>query len=331
MNKVNQITSSKQLCKKENLTSINLPSKLEHLIAQCKEAYSEHLLDNAYRTMLLCEKTIFETKEDEKKVIEGKLQNEKELFETIRSEYNLMQTILRQMGDHQGWQTNNASSVAKSYYKYLSNSEYLSLKLEMDVDLPIQTMIILVSETNLWNQWMPFIKTSTELKKIKRNSVAYYLEFMLPYPLHNRQAHLYGMGVNRLHENGTVFVFSKSIEDDIEFFAKHELRKIENQGTVNLNFKFGAFEITPIGQNKCKLRGIANINSKMNWLPPPMLNYMFRRTVQFGMDRLVKKAKHFKGSVWDKEIEREERKDYYIWLNQIIKDYFNGNELKPKL
>ncbi len=42
------------------------------------------------------------------------------------------------------------------------------------------------------------------------------------------------------------------------------------------------------------------------------------------MSRLVRKAKHFKGSVWDKRIEQEERKDYYNWLNQILKDYFAG-------
>jgi len=36
----------------------------------------------------------------------------------------------------------------------------------MDVDLPIQTMIILVSETNLWNHWMPFIKKSAEVREI---------------------------------------------------------------------------------------------------------------------------------------------------------------------
>jgi len=33
--------------------------------------------------------------------MEAKLQSEKEFLDTIKSEYNLMQNILKQMGDHQ--------------------------------------------------------------------------------------------------------------------------------------------------------------------------------------------------------------------------------------
>ena len=39
------------------------------------------------------------------------------------------------------------------------------------------------------------------------------MEASLPYPLANRQMHVYGVGLNRLYENGTVLVMAKSIDD----------------------------------------------------------------------------------------------------------------------
>jgi len=50
------------------------------------------------------------------------------------------------------------------------------------------------------------------VKVIHRGAKVYYLEAGLPYPLPNRDMHIYGIGVNRLYENGTVMIMAKSVD-----------------------------------------------------------------------------------------------------------------------
>jgi hypothetical protein len=273
----------------------------------------------------LCEQAKERAKGEILAAIESILQTETKLLETIKVEYTYMKKIMQEMEDTQDWTSDSLNSVVKISYKFIPNTELISLKMEAEVDVPIQTMMTLLYEINLWSHWFPFIKRTAEVKRIHRGAAVYYLELGLPYPLQNRETHIYGFGVDRLRENGTILILAESVDENQDFLARNEVKKVENSGTVNMDIRFGGFEISPLGPNRCKLRGIANINPKFTWLPASVLNYLFKKGMQFVLDRLIKKAKNFKGSVWEKETLREEKKEFYDWLNHIVHEYFKNH------
>lgn len=64
---------------------------------------------------------------------------------------------------------------------------------------------------------------------------------------------------------------------DKEFFEKHKIKKIDHKGSIGIDVNVGGFEITPVGRNKCILKGIANINPHFDWVPKDLLNWILRK------------------------------------------------------
>ena len=118
----------------------------------------------------------------------------------------------------------------------------------------------------------------------------YYIEFGLPYPLANRDLHVFGSGVNRLDENGTVMIMAKTVdnvsvllylclnlEKNAEFLAKNNVQKREKPGSAQIEIKLGGFEVTAINPGKSKFKGIANVNPNFTWLPDSLINLVLRK------------------------------------------------------
>jgi len=291
------------------------------LVEKCKKAYFNHCLDKAHKLLKTCEKAHEEASGDTKAAIESILEKEKKLFDTIKAEYNYMQKILGELDVNDGWIADSVGADAKFFYKQIPNTEMVSIKLDIEADVPLQNMLTLINEIDLWSHWVPFMKRSSQVKRLHRTAAVYYLELGLPYPLSNREVHLYGYGVNRLKENGSILILAESIDDNKEFIERHQIKKVDNTGTVSIDFNFAGFEIIPVGPNRTRIHGVANVNPKFSWLPASLLNFVLKKAIQFIMDRLVKKAKNFKGSVWEKEVLKAEKKQFYEWLNQIVIDY----------
>jgi hypothetical protein len=310
-------------------SSINQTVKtVSDLIEKCKKAYVEHCLDEAFKFMEMCEKVKDEANGDAKAVIESILDKEKKLFDTIKAEYGYMKKVVGELNSDEGWVADSVGSTTKFYFKYIPNTELVSIKLDVEAEVPIQNMLTLINEIDLWSHWVPFMKKTSQVKRIHRTAAVYYLELGLPYPLSNREVHLYGYGVNRLKENGSVLILAESVDDNKDFLQKNNVQKLQNSGTVNMDIHFAGFEITPLGPNKCRIYGIANVNPKFTWLPASLLNFVLKKGMQFITDRLVKKAKNFKGSLWEKEVVKEEKKPFYDWLNNIVEEYFLIHGLK---
>jgi len=312
-------------------TSITQTEKeVKALIEKCKKAYYDHLLDEAYRLMEKCEQCKEQAQGEALLVIESALNTEKKLFETIQSEHSYMTKILGQLKDDEGWTADSIGPNAKFHYKYIPNTEMVSLKLDLNVDVPLQTMLTLINEIDLWSHWAPFMKKTCQVKRIHRSAAVYYLEMGLPYPLSNREVHLYGFGINRLQENGSVLILAESVDNNEEFLQRHDVKKVKSSGTVNMDIHFAGFELSPIDGNRCRIAGVLNVNPKFSWLPASLLNMILKKAMQFIMDRLVSRAKKFKGSVWEKEMLKEEKKEFYQWLSQIVEDYYKNHNQEPR-
>ncbi len=44
-----------------------------------------------------------------------------------------------------------------------------------------------------------------------------------------------------------------------------------------MDLALGGFEMKPIGPEKTRLRGVANMNPNLSWLPDSLLNFIVRK------------------------------------------------------
>jgi len=303
----------------------------EKLIEHIQETYTKLRLDEAFRKVVILEGLGNNLSSEEKERFEDFLKQNEALLKNIKEDHEYMEHNLVELTVDEGWNVEKSGNL-KVWYKKAENTNSVSLRLEAELDIPLINMITLIYEVDLWPLWIPFVSKTQEIKAIHKGAKIYYLEASLPYPLANRQMHVYGVGLNRLYENGTVLVMAKSIDDNKEFFERHDAKKIEKPKDVNIEIKMGGFELKPLGPNKIKFVGVANINPNFTWLPDSILNFIVRKGSGLVFNFIIKHAKNFKGSAWEKETQKPEKKEFYDWLNQEVNEYFareaskNNNE-----
>jgi len=86
--------------------------------------------------------------------------------------------------------------------------------------------------------------------------------------------------------------------------------------------EFGAFEITPITQNRIKLRAISNGNPNFKLLPDSLLNWLCRKAGSIIFNRIAHHAHNFEGSKWQQATLKEEKKEFYDWLKTSLDLHF---------
>jgi hypothetical protein len=64
--------------------------------------------------------------------------------------------------------------------------------------------------SNFYKEWFPFIKESKNIKLVDRATKVGYLLLDIPMvPM--REAYVYGLGVDRMDENGDIIIISRTI------------------------------------------------------------------------------------------------------------------------
>ena len=79
------------------------------------------------------------------------------------------------------------------------------------MDIPLENLITVIYEIDLFKNWVPFCDESKTIKKInKAEKVAY---FSVSMPLFaTRESYLRGMGVNRMKYDGSLWIIGNSID-----------------------------------------------------------------------------------------------------------------------
>jgi len=140
-----------------------------------------------------------------------------------------MQKVVFELADSQDWKVEKATETVNISYKQIEGTKLITLKMEGEIDVPLLHLLTLIYEIDLWDQWVPFLKKPVELKQIHRAAKMVYIDIGLPFPLADRNAHIYGTGIDRLKENGTILIMSRGIDNDPEFMSKHNIKKTRSK------------------------------------------------------------------------------------------------------
>jgi len=141
--------------------------------------------------------------------------------------------------------------------------------------------------------------------------------------LTDREIYFYAAGYDRIKENGSVFVFSKTINDDKVYQKKYAFNVPEKSDYVRLEYIFFIVEYIPITKKRAKVRLASRVDLKMNYLPQWILNKS-ARTFSFNyFKNMIKVNKNFKGSDWEKKV--KQNPNFYNFFKSKIDEYIEKN------
>lgn len=84
------------------------------------------------------------------------------------------------------------------------------------MDITIENFLCIASEIDLFEDYIPFTYGTKELKSISRNEKIGTSKIYIPL-LSDRETYFYAAAYDRLRTTGSIFFFSKTINDDLEY------------------------------------------------------------------------------------------------------------------
>jgi len=204
-------------------------------------------------------------------------------------------------------------------------SEIASLKIEGIMDVPVENLLSLIYEIELYGKWLPFMKTTQELKSINKGFKVSYLKLSIPPPLSDRETLLTGFGVDRFTTAGTVLILARSADKEKEFIKDHKIILPPNTSGALLAMNTACFEFKPLGPSQVRMRAIVNVDPQIRFLPNSVMSWLLRKCGSLLYERMYKCAKNFKGSQWEERMNGKASKDFYDWLRLRIEE-----EVGPK-
>lgn len=134
----------------------------------------------------------------------------------------------------------------------------------------------ILTEIDLMGEYVPFTYDSKELKVISRNEKIGTSKVYIPF-LTDRETYFYAAGYDRINTNGSVFIFSKTINEDKVYQKKYEFEVPEKSDYVRLEYIFFIVEYIPITKKRAKVRLATRVDLKLNFLPQFILNSSARK------------------------------------------------------
>ena len=89
-----------------------------------------------------------------------------------------------------GWIKHSEKANGKVYYRQEPGLKGLTVYLEGVVNAPIMNLLAVISEIELFKEWLPVIKQSQMLHSVSHFRKLAYFRYKLPWPLKSREIFL---------------------------------------------------------------------------------------------------------------------------------------------
>lgn len=248
--------------------------------------------------------------------------NQKELFSTISLEYDTMMSFYKQF-DMEGWIKDKEEKGVTLEYKIFEEEKQIAIRIQSEFSVKIENFLAILSEMDLFGNYVPFCYDSKELKVISRNEKIGTSKIYIPC-LTDRETYFYAAGYDRYRTNGSVFMYSKTINEDKLYQEKYGFKVPEKSDYIRLEYKFFIVEYIPITKERARVRLASKVDMKLNFLPQFILNMSARKFAFDYFKNIIKVNKKFEGSEWDKKI--KENPDFYSFFKRKIDEYLSEDK-----
>ncbi len=240
----------------------------------------------------------------------------------LKFEESTINFFLEELNDNNTYTKVNGSKVNASTRKYNDN---VILKFETDIEVNIIDLVSIIYEIENYKKWCPFTKISENINQIgKAKKIAY---FIVNIPIiTNRDFLIYGFGINRIKENGTVLLLSRSINENSNCFLNEFNLKINNEFVRGEMPIFG-LEMKKINENKIHIRGLADVNPKLKFIPQFIIDFLTVRIAEVFLLKFIDIVKNYRGSEYENKNPSDIDKQFYDFIQKelSLNNYNNNN------
>ncbi|XP_074281734.1 uncharacterized protein LOC141606473 isoform X2 [Silene latifolia] len=170
-------------------------------------------------------------------------------------------------------------------------SPFHSLLVEGYIDAPLDVCLCVSWETALYPRWFPDMLIPTfkvvaakSLQKVMVGEEISLVRVKLSWPMSSREAILHYFEFEYL-EDGLVVVLINTISDvdnihvETHGFTNDGIPEIENTVRIDL---VGGFALQRVTESRSYFRTIANMDIKLDFVPPSLINFISRQVIGSG-------------------------------------------------
>ncbi|XP_073016800.1 uncharacterized protein [Primulina eburnea] len=226
-------------------------------------------------------------------VVERKSKEVSDFLEMLRSATKSSSKDL-----NRGWKVKEETEEFRVMYREgPEGTPFHSLLIEGYVDGPLDVCLCISWESGLYQKWLPQISIPTFkvvssqcLRRIRTSENISLVRMKVPWPLSSREALLHGFTFEYF-EDGLIVVLLNSISDsetiDIRTHGFTRDGIPDAQDVVRIGL-VGGFALQKVTADRSFFRTIANMDIKLDFVPPALINFISRQLLGSGF-KLYKK------------------------------------------
>ncbi|URE18025.1 hypothetical protein MUK42_13188 [Musa troglodytarum] len=197
---------------------------------------------------------------------------------------------------HNDWKVKQDTDQLRVMYREGPyGTPFHTLLAEGYADGPIDVCLCVSWETTLYSNWWPQynlptfkIIMSTCLQKVRIGEEISLVRVKVPWPVSDREALLHYFEIEYLNEDLVLVLINtisdpEKIEVSIDDFNKNEVPKAIRIDLV------GGFVLQKVDHSRCYFRAITNMDIKLDFVPPSLINFISRQLIGNG-HKLYQKA-----------------------------------------
>ena len=255
------------------------------------------------------------------KILDQKDENFKKL---LIFEENMIDFFIKEINDTEGYKKISGSKLDIST-KWIN--KVITLKFIKEVELDIISFISMIYEIDYYKHWNSFVTISETLKQPGKAKKCGYFVVNLPI-IYCRDFLIYGFGINRIKENGTILLLCRGIDEECGLF-KEQFKNTINKKYVRGNLLMFGAEIKILGEKKVLLRGLVNADLKLLF---PIPEFTINLTIKFFSEKLfnnfIKIVNNYKGSKYENKNKSKIDIEFYEFLIKEINENLENKNVK---
>ncbi|KAL4476819.1 hypothetical protein ABPG72_010656 [Tetrahymena utriculariae] len=248
---------------------------------------------------------------------ENKVGKELSYYERI---YQQLILTINYIEEKEGWQQEKTKHGISIQYKKIPNSKLLALRMECEeMEMNIKVLISIVYEIELYQMWFPFCKVGKNMKTVDKACKVVYLKMDIPF-ISDREAFVHGIGVNRLHKDGSIIIMARSIDKDVECQKETGIDVPTTSKCVRVDIPFFTFIFKPLSETKLQLYSVCNMDAHLKLVPDSIINLVLRKFAYFLFEKMIEQNQKFKGSKWEQNMKNNP--EFYDWIEREYQKFF---------
>ncbi|KAJ0857757.1 putative START-like domain superfamily protein [Helianthus annuus] len=201
---------------------------------------------------------------------------------------------------HGGWKIKQDNEDCRVMYKEgPAGTPFHNLLVEGYVDGPLDVCMCITWEAGLYPKWWPQFNIPTFKiiyseceKKVRMGEQISLVRIKLSWPLSTREALVHFVNVDYFQEDLIILLLNtipetENIEKSTHGFTRDGIPGVENVTRIDV---VGGVVLQKVSANRSYFRAIANMDIKLDFVPPAIINFISRQIIGSGFKLYKKKV-----------------------------------------